>query len=105
MELMTLDLPTSPRLAPHTDGEVFRFDRGGLSKCGADEVRNLFVPDGSTPSTPGTANPTLTIVAPGLGQASYIQRENGDLKHLVAAKRSATTPTPRRGRISSQTAP
>ncbi len=39
----------------------------------AHEVGNLFVSDGSALSTPGAANPTLTIVA--LRQADYIEQQ------------------------------
>jgi len=39
------------------------------------EIKNLFVCDGSAFSSPGSANPTLTIVALALRQAEYISRE------------------------------
>ena len=39
------------------------------------EVKNLFVSDGSALSTPGCANPTLTIVALALRQAEFIAGE------------------------------
>jgi choline dehydrogenase-like flavoprotein len=39
------------------------------------DIRNLFVSDGSALTTPGAANPTLTIVALALRQAEYISRE------------------------------
>jgi choline dehydrogenase-like flavoprotein len=38
----------------------------------AHDIKNLFISDGSTLSTPGAANPTLTIVALALRQAEYI---------------------------------
>jgi len=38
----------------------------------AHDIPNLFVSDGSAMSTPGSANPTLTIVALALRQAEYI---------------------------------
>jgi choline dehydrogenase-like flavoprotein len=41
----------------------------------AHDVPNLFVSDGSALSTPGSANPTLTIVALALRQAEHIARE------------------------------
>jgi choline dehydrogenase-like flavoprotein len=41
----------------------------------AHEVANLFVSDGSALSTPGSANPTLTIVALALRQAEYIAQQ------------------------------
>jgi choline dehydrogenase-like flavoprotein len=41
----------------------------------ADEVKNLFISDGSALTTPGAANPTLTIVALALRQAEYIERQ------------------------------
>jgi choline dehydrogenase-like flavoprotein len=43
----------------------------------AHDVPNLFISDGSALSTPGSANPTLTIVALALRQAEYIAREMG----------------------------
>jgi choline dehydrogenase-like flavoprotein len=36
------------------------------------DIANLFISDGSAMSTPGSANPTLTIVALALRQAEYI---------------------------------
>lgn len=39
------------------------------------DVKNLFVSDGSALSTPGAANPTLTIVALALRQAEYLQQQ------------------------------
>jgi choline dehydrogenase-like flavoprotein len=39
------------------------------------DIKNLFVSDGSALTTPGAANPTLTIVALALRQAEYISRE------------------------------
>jgi choline dehydrogenase-like flavoprotein len=41
----------------------------------AHDIPNLFVSDGSALSTPGSANPTLTIVALALRQAEYISRQ------------------------------
>ncbi len=41
----------------------------------AHDVPNLFISDGSALSTPGSANPTLTIVALALRQAEHIARE------------------------------
>jgi choline dehydrogenase-like flavoprotein len=41
----------------------------------AHDVNNLFVSDGSALSTPGAANPTLTIVALALRQAEYIEQQ------------------------------
>lgn len=41
----------------------------------AHDIKNLFVSDGSVLTTPGAANPTLTIVALALRQAEYISRE------------------------------
>ena len=41
----------------------------------AHDVKNLFVSDGSALSTPGCANPTLTIVALALRQAEFISHE------------------------------
>lgn len=39
------------------------------------DVKNLFISDGSALSTPGAANPTLTIVALALRQAEYISQQ------------------------------
>ncbi|HTV49950.1 MAG TPA: GMC family oxidoreductase [Steroidobacteraceae bacterium] len=39
------------------------------------DIPNLFISDGSAMSTPGSANPTLTIVALALRQAQFIERE------------------------------
>jgi len=39
------------------------------------DIKNLFISDGSVLSTPGSANPTLTIVALVLRQAEYIAQE------------------------------
>jgi choline dehydrogenase-like flavoprotein len=41
----------------------------------AHDVKNLFVSDGSALTTPGAANPTLTIVALALRQAEYIEKQ------------------------------
>ena len=41
----------------------------------AHDVPNLFISDGSALTTPGSANPTLTIVALALRQAEFISRE------------------------------
>jgi choline dehydrogenase-like flavoprotein len=39
------------------------------------DIKNLFISDGSQFPTPGSANPTLTIVALALRQAEYIERQ------------------------------
>jgi len=39
------------------------------------EIGNLFISDGSLLTTPGSANPTLTIVALALRQADYIEQQ------------------------------
>jgi choline dehydrogenase-like flavoprotein len=41
----------------------------------AHDIKNLFTSDGSALSTPGAANPTLTIVALALRQAEYIGQQ------------------------------
>jgi len=38
-------------------------------------VKNLFISDGSVLTTPGSANPTLTIVALALRQVEYIEQQ------------------------------
>jgi choline dehydrogenase-like flavoprotein len=43
----------------------------------AHDVPNLYISDGSALTTPGSANPTLTIVALALRQAEHIARELG----------------------------
>jgi choline dehydrogenase-like flavoprotein len=39
------------------------------------DIKNLFISDGSILSTPGAANPTLTIIALALRQAEYISQQ------------------------------
>jgi choline dehydrogenase-like flavoprotein len=39
------------------------------------DIPNLFICDGSAFSSPGSANPTLTIVALALRQAEYISKQ------------------------------
>jgi choline dehydrogenase-like flavoprotein len=39
------------------------------------DIKNLFISDGSALTTPGCANPTLTIVALTLRQAEFIASE------------------------------
>lgn len=39
------------------------------------DIKNLFISDGSALSTPGAANPTLTIVALALRQAEYLSQQ------------------------------
>jgi choline dehydrogenase-like flavoprotein len=39
------------------------------------DIKNLFISDGSVLTTPGSANPTLTIVALALRQAGYLARQ------------------------------
>ena len=41
------------------------------------DIANLFISDGSAMSTPGSANPTLTIVSLALRQAQFIARQMG----------------------------
>ena len=48
-------------------------EHGVLNKFGqSHDVENLFISDGSTFTTSGAANPTLTIVALAIRQADYI---------------------------------
>ena len=39
------------------------------------DIKNLFISDGSVLTTPGAANPTLTIVALALRQAEYVSQQ------------------------------
>jgi len=39
------------------------------------DIKNLCISDGSALSTPGAANPTLTIVALALRQAEYLSQQ------------------------------
>ncbi len=39
------------------------------------DIKNLFISDGSVLTSPGAANPTLTIVALALRQADYIRQQ------------------------------
>jgi choline dehydrogenase-like flavoprotein len=69
--------PTPP--ATHNTGtaRMSADPRDGVTNAWgqAHDVKNLFVSDGSVLTTPGSANPTLTIVALALRQADYIERE------------------------------
>ena len=59
----------SARMSQHPrDGVTNEYGR-------AHDIPNLFISDGSTLPTPGSANPTLTIVALTLRQAEHIARE------------------------------
>ena len=72
--IRTIEIPPYP--AGHNMGTTrmsARPDDGVLDGFGrAHEVPNLFVSDGSTFTTSGAANPTLTIVALALRQADHI---------------------------------
>ena len=63
------------RVQPSTNTVVLGPEEGLLSSSCLVKDLNLF--DGSLLSTPGSANPTLTIVALVLRQAEYIRREMG----------------------------
>jgi choline dehydrogenase-like flavoprotein len=69
--------PTPP--ATHNLGTArmsVRPEDGVSNKHGqTHDIANLFVSDGSAISTPGSANPTLTIVALALRQAEFIAQE------------------------------
>ena len=56
------------------------------------DIKNLFVSDGSLLSTPGSANPTLTIVALALRQSKYIRREMGAEKYMRAWEAQRAVP-------------
>jgi choline dehydrogenase-like flavoprotein len=69
--------PTPP--ATHNTGtaRMSADPRDGVSNAWGQthDIKNLFISDGSVLTTPGSANPTLTIVALALRQAEYIGKE------------------------------
>jgi choline dehydrogenase-like flavoprotein len=67
--------PTPPATHNMCTARMSANPRDGVTNAWgqAHDVKNLFVSDGSALSTPGAANPTLTIVALALRQAEYIE--------------------------------
>lgn len=68
--------PTPPATHNMCTARMSANPRDGVTNAWgqAHDVDNLFVSDGSAFSSPGSANPTLTIVALALRQADYISR-------------------------------
>ena len=69
--------PTPPATHNLCTARMSTHPRDGVTNAWGQshDIKNLFVSDGSALSTPGAANPTLTIVALALRQADYISRE------------------------------
>ena len=69
--------PTPPATHNLCTARMSADPRDGVSNAWgqAHDVKNLFISDGSALSTPGAANPTLTIVALTLRQAEYISQQ------------------------------
>jgi choline dehydrogenase-like flavoprotein len=69
--------PTPPATHNLCTARMSATPRDGVTNAWgqAHDVKNLFVSDGSALSTPGAANPTLTIVALALRQAEYIEQQ------------------------------
>jgi choline dehydrogenase-like flavoprotein len=66
--------PTPPATHNMCTARMSADPRDGVTNAWgqAHDIKNLFISDGSAFSTPGAANPTLTIVALALRQAEYI---------------------------------
>ncbi len=69
--------PTPPATHNLCTARMSAHPRDGVTNAWGQthDIRNLFISDGSVLTTPGAANPTLTIVALALRQAEYIARE------------------------------
>jgi choline dehydrogenase-like flavoprotein len=69
--------PTPPATHNMCTARMSADPRDGVSNAWGQthDIKNLFVSDGSALSTPGAANPTLTIVALALRQAEYIAQQ------------------------------
>lgn len=69
--------PTPPATHNLCTARMSAHPRDGVTNAWGQshDIKNLFVSDGSALSTPGAANPTLTIVALTLRQAEYISME------------------------------
>ena len=69
--------PTPPATHNECSARMSADPRDGVTNAWGQthDIRNLFISDGSVLTTPGSANPTLTIVALALRQAEYIAQE------------------------------
>jgi choline dehydrogenase-like flavoprotein len=69
--------PTPPATHNECSARMSADPRDGVTNAWGQthDIRNLFISDGSLLTTPGSANPTLTIVALALRQAEYIAQE------------------------------
>jgi choline dehydrogenase-like flavoprotein len=69
--------PTPPATHNECTARMSADPRDGVtnSRGQTHDIKNLFISDGSALTTPGSANPTLTIVALALRQAEYIAQE------------------------------
>ena len=69
--------PTPPATHNLCTARMSAYPRDGVTNAWgqAHDIKNLFISDGSVLSTPGAANPTLTIVALALRQAEFINQQ------------------------------
>ena len=69
--------PTTPATHNTCSARMSANPRDGVANAWGQthDIKNLFISDGSSMTSAGAANPTLTIVALALRQAEYISRE------------------------------
>jgi choline dehydrogenase-like flavoprotein len=69
--------PTPPATHNLSTARMSTEPRDGVTNAWGQthDIKNLFISDGSVLTTPGAANPTLTIVALALRQAEYISQQ------------------------------
>jgi choline dehydrogenase-like flavoprotein len=69
--------PTPPATHNLSTARMSSAPRDGVTNAWGQthDIKNLFISDGSVLTTPGAANPTLTIVALALRQAEYISQQ------------------------------
>jgi choline dehydrogenase-like flavoprotein len=69
--------PTTPATHNMCTARMSASPRDGVANAHGQthDIPNLFICDGSAFSSPGSANPTLTIVALALRQGDYISRQ------------------------------